>query len=60
MDEKGVFGGNNVFDTFAQQPTAGTEKVEAPTATTEQAAQPESAEDLNEEGLNAENIKMVM
>lgn len=48
MDDKGVFGGNNVFDTFAQQPTAGTEKVEAPAATTEQAAQPESAEDLNE------------
>ena len=60
MDDKGVFGGNNVFDNFAQQPTAGQEKVEAPSATTEQTEQTESAEDLNEEGLSAENIKMVM
>ena len=26
MDDKGVFGGNNVFENFAQQPAVGVEK----------------------------------
>lgn len=61
MDDKGVFGGNDIFKTFNEQPVAGQEKEPVPAATTtEQAGQAESAEDLNEEGLNPENIKMVM